>query len=390
MKRNCLWVVAFLAGVPVSLAFAPTDAATASASSPVEEPSLEALTSDPAARRAMEKWERASRDLLRKHLPSVAARSDAGSLLAATLLWPEIEEARSSRGRSKSSGVKEPRQAWFETAVRMRPRDPTVAWVQVSDCPVAKESCDAKAALDFLLHAEPNNAAVQLLAMTETEDSDAAEGYWQAAAASSVYDTHAREIGAWLHAAMEDATMPPFDPQLAETLGVALGLDRAMTPRDARNVHALAAWMALAIPTFKPITDRCKPQEGTTMDVVRKAQCEKVLMLLADDQSIVIAPMIGLTSMVKLDGDTAQGMASRERLRQLYWVYENAFPDRPGDGPTSAFPGDYAEIVLLEGEVQAMRRVLESKSLPAVAPAGWLPSSERARALVTTGRAPQS
>lgn len=385
MKRNYLFAVALLAGIPWFSTSVPADAATASDSSSEEESSLETLTDDPVTMRAMEKWERASRDILRKHLPSVAARSDAGDLLAATLLWPEIEDARIFRGRSE-----EPRQAWFETAMRVRPRDPTVAWVQVSDCPVAEETCDAKAALDFLLHAEPDNAAVQLLAMTETEDPDAAERYWQAAAASSVYNTHAREIGVLLHTAMEDVAMPSFDPQLAKTLGAALGLNRAMTPRDARNVHALAAWMALAIPTFKPITDRCKPHDEASMNAVRKAQCENILMLLADDQSIVIVPMIGLASMVRLDGDTAQGLVSRERLRQLYWIYENALPNRPGDGRTSFFPDDYVEIVLLEGEVQAMRRVLKSKNLPAVAPAGWLPSSERARALVTTGRAPQS
>ena len=338
----------------------------------------------------MEEWERASRDLLRRHLPSIAVQSDAGSLLAASLLWPEIEDAHTSRGRPRSSREAEPRQAWFETATRMRPHDPRVAWVQVSDCPVAKETCDAKAALDFLVRAEPDNAAVQLLAMTETEDRDAAERYWQAAAAASVYNTHAREIGVLLHTAMEDVAMPPFNPRLAETLGAALGLNRAMTPRDARNVHALAAWMALAIPTFKPITDRCKTQDEVAMDVARRAQCEKVLMLLADDQSLVIAPMVGLVNMVKLGGNTAEGLVSRERLRQLYWVYENALPNPSGNGPLGTFPDDYAETVLLEGEVQAMRRVLESRNLPAVAPAEWLPANERIKALVITGRAPQS
>ena len=338
----------------------------------------------------MEEWERASRDILRKHLPAIAKENDAGGLLAATLLWPEMNETRASRGRMRNNAQAEPRQAWFETATRMKPRDPSVAWVQVSDCPVAEKACDAEAALDFLLQAEPHNAAVQLLAMAKTEDRDAAERYWQAAAAASVYDTHALEIGVLLHTAMKDVPMPPFDPRLAETLGAALGLDRAMTPRDARNAYALAAWMALAIPSYKPITDRCKQQDEAPMEAVRKAQCEKVLMLLADDQSLVIAPMIGLVSMVKLGGDTAEGLVSRERLRQLYWVYENAFPALFGNGPMSVLPDDYAETVLLDGEVQAMRRVLESRNLPAVAPAGWLPSSERAKALVTTGRAPQN
>jgi len=338
----------------------------------------------------MEEWERASRDILRRHLPAIAEENDAGGLLAATLLWPEIGETRPSRHRLRNSREVEPRQVWFETATRLRPHDPAVAWVQVSDCPVAEEACHAKAALDFLLHAEPDNAAVQLLAMTETEDREAAESYWKAAAAASVYDTHARKIGAFLHTAMEDVAMPPLNPQLAETLGAFLGLNRAMTPRDARNVHALAAWMALAIPSYRPITDRCKQQDEVPMEALRKAQCEKVLMLLADDQSIVIAPMIGLVSMVKLSGDTAEGLVSRERLRQLYWVYENALPNPSGEGPMSVFPDDYAETVLLEGEVQAMRRVLESRNLPAVAPAGWLPSSERAKALVTTGRAPKT
>lgn len=390
MKRNYLFAVALLAGMYSSFASLSASAATASDSPSAEETSLEILTNDPAARRAMEEWERASRDILRRHLPAIAEKNDAGGLLAATLLWPEIDEIRPSGDRLRNSTGTDPRQAWFETATRMRPRNSAVAWVQVNDCPVAEEACDAKDALDFLLRAEPGNAAVQLLAMTETDDRDAVERHWQAAAVASMYDTHARKIGALLHTAMKDVAMPPFDPQLAETLGAALGLNRAMTARDARNVHALAAWMALAIPSYRPITERCKQQDEVAMEAVRKAQCEKVLMLLADDQSIVIAPMIALVNMVKLGGDTADGLASRERLRQLYWVYENALPNPLGEGPMSVFPDGYAETVLLEGEVQAMRRVLESRNLPAAAPAGWLPSSERARALVTTGRAPQN
>lgn len=379
MKRNYLFAVALLAGMPWPFAPVPVSAATVPDSSFVGGTSQESLANDPAARIAMEKWEHASRAALRRQLPSIAERSNADALLAATLLWPEIE-----------GGGTEPRQTWFEAATRMRPHDPRVAWVQVSDCPVAKEACDAKAALDFLVRAEPDNAAVQLLAMAKTEDLNAAERYWQAAAAASVYNTHAHEIGVLLRTAMEEVALPPLDPQLAETLGVALGLNRAMTSRDARDVHALAAWMALAIPSFKPITERCRSQDGVPMDVARKAQCEKVLMLLADDQSMVIAPLIGLVSMVKLGGDTTQGLASRERLRQLYWVYENALPNPKGDDRMREFPDDYAETVLLEGEVRAMRRVLEFRNLPAVAPAGWLPVNERIKALVTTGRAPQS
>jgi hypothetical protein len=385
MKRKSLLAIVLLAGVPWSLLPSLAGGRATPESMPKEETSLETLTDDPAAKHEVEKWERASRNLLRNHLPTIAARGDADSLLAATLLWPEIGDAPSSR-----TNKAERREIWFEAATRVSPRDATVAWVGASDCPVAEGVCYAKAALDFLLNVEPDNAAVQLLAMRKTGDGDTAEHYWRAAAAADVYNTHAREIGKLLHDAMQYVVQPPMDPQLAETLGSALGLNRGMTPDDARNVYALAAWMALAIPTLKSVTDRCRTQEGTTMDSSRKEQCRKVLALLAEDQSTVIAPLVGLSLLVRLDGDTPEGLVSRERLRQLHWIYENALPNSSGGGRTSAFPDDYAEIVLLEGEVQAMRHVLESRNLPASAPDQWLPSSENARALVTIGRLPQS
>lgn len=385
MKRKPLFAVVLLAGVPWSLLPSLADGTVTSDPLSKEEASLETLTDDPATKRAMEKWERASRDLLRTHLPSVAARGDADSLLAATLLWPEVEDAQNSLTNNEKQ-----REIWFQAATHVTPRDATVAWVGASDCPVGKSACDEKAALDFLLHVEPGNAAVQLLAMREMEDADAAEPHWQAAISAAVYNTHSREIGTLLHSAMQGAAQPRLDPRLAEALGSALGLDRAIRPSDARNVYALAAWMALAIPTLKPITDRCRTQDGTTIDSSRKQECKRILALLAEDHSTLIAPLMGLSLMVRLDGDTPEGLVSRERLRQLHWIYENGRPIPSGDGQKSATPEDYAESVLLEGEVQAMRHVLESRGLPAAAPDGWLPSSERARALVTTGRVPQS
>jgi len=353
---------------------------------------LQRLENDPQIKRAGEAWNKANAEATRQHLRALAASGEARDLLAASMLWAGVGAMQDETATLPAKPAQETR-AWFDAARRARPRDVLVAWMEASECAGLSDSCNSRDALQYLLQAEPDNAAVQLLALAAAEkqaDKKAMDAHWQAAALASTYDPHTLETGQLLYSAMQGISQPPLDPRLADAMGLALALDRPATPQDVADVGAIAMWAALALPAFTPITRQCKPEQLASASVTRQAECERILTLLAEDQSTVIAPMIGLPWLVRLNGDTTEGMAWRERLRELYWVYENALQRMPVFGQGSALPNEYSAWMMMEGELPAMRRLLERSDLPATPPAGWLPRDARYRALVSTGREPES
>ena len=353
---------------------------------------LQRLENDPQIKRAGEAWTKASREATRQHLRAVAAQGDARSLLASSMLWSGFGGLADDALQFQARPAQETR-AWFDTARRIRPRDVLVAWIEASDCAGLSDSCDPRGALQFLLQAEPRNAAVQLLALAtadELGDRKAADGYWQAAAAASIYDAHTLEIGRLLHATMAGVEQPPLDARLAQAMGVWFGLNRSATARDFADVGLIGMSAALTMPGLSPVTRECKAGQLASASLERQTECERVLELLSADESMLLAPMVGLTKLVELSGDSPEGKAWREQLRQFYWVYENMQQRLPGLSSGGPLPAEYGTWFMTEGELSAMRKALAHYGVPQQAPAGWLPRTPRYRALVSTGREPAS
>lgn len=349
------------------------------------------LENDPQIKRATEAWNKASREATRQHLRAVAAQGDARSLLAASMLWSGFAGLEDDASQSQTKPAQETR-AWFDAARRARPRDVLVAWIEASDCGGLSDNCNPREALQFLLQAEPRNAAVLILALADADkrgDRQAADRYWQAVASASTYDPHTLEIGRLLHATMAGVDLPPLDPRLARAMGVWFGLNRPATAQDFADMGTIALSTALAMPGFLPVTRECKVEKLASADLDRQAECERVLELLSADESILIGPMIGLPKLIELSGDSAEGKAWREQLRQLYWAYENA-QQHMGMTSGGTLPAEYGTWFMTEGELPAMRKLLAHYGLPEQAPAGWLPREPRYRALVSTGRAAAS
>lgn len=346
------------------------------------------LADDPQIQSAKEAWLQASQAAIQKHLRALAARNDARSLLAAAMLSNGFRPADSEE--PATSGKPSPQtQAWFDAARRIRPRDALVAQVEANSCGQLSENCNVPEALAYLLQAEPRNAAVQLSAMTAAERGGdaAADTYWQAAAKADTYVPNLLAVSQLLHASMQGVEYPPLEPKLAHAMGVWWALQRPATPSDFADAGAIGMVAATSLPALGSLTRRCKPSAVEAAGGALRNQCEHVLALLAADQSNAISPMVGLSYMVQIKGDSEAGKSWRERLRQFYWVYENAMLCLIGTsgGP---IPSEYGGWFMREGEIAAMRKLIAHFGLPAQAPAGWLPKEPRYRALVSTGKAP--
>jgi hypothetical protein len=388
MDRSRRAATALIVSLALYLALPLAAAREAPASSQQRLAELQRLENDPQVKRAGEAWNKASREAIRQHLRAVAAQGDPRSLLAASMLWSGFGHLEDNAQPLRAKPAQETR-AWFDAARRARPRDVLVAWIEASDCKGLSDSCNAREALQFLLQAEPQNAAVQMLAVAaagKRGDGKAIDGFWQAIAAASIHDAHTLEIGQLLHATMADIDLPPLDPRLAQAMGLQFGLNRPATAQDFAEVSVIGIWMAQAMPGFSPVTHECKGEKLASASLNRQAECERVLELLSADESTLFGPMIGLSKLVELSGDSAEGKAWREQLRQFYWIYENAQQHMMGMAPSDPLPAEYGAWFMTEGELPAMRKLLAHYGLPIRAPAGWLPREPRYRALVSTGR----
>lgn len=375
MKRNSILSLACCA---VLVALGKFACAQADGSS---KPGAEAAPADADLKQAKLAWHTAAAEATRNHLRTVAARGDARSLLAAAILWPRWPD---NAGKpDQQPRIAQEARAWFDAARSVRPRDALVAWLEASDCVGLSDSCDRDGALEFLLQTEPDNAAIHILAMAAADRSGApqmAERHWQAAASSTTHDPHALKVSQLLYAAMEDAVLPPLTPALARSMGQSLGSNRDATPEDLRDVGTMAVWAAVAIPAYQTVTRKCSIDALAPLPTQRATQCRRVMTLLAMDQSLMIAQTIGLKKMVELSQGTGEAAAWRERFRQFHWTYENAQRNMMSKG--SALPPEYLRWVLTEGELPAMRKLLEANGIPPSAPEGWLPDRADLRAVL--------
>ena len=394
MKRRCGLSAAALC---VCLAWPAIASAAdaASAPDPKRLAEMARLENDPEIRRQSTEWNKASNEAVRQHLRSVAASGDAGGLLAAAMLWQTFDEEWKAKGAASSSQASAPVQearAWFDAARAVRPLDVRVAWVEAKDCSFLSDACDSEGALRFLLQAEPDNAAVHLMALAAADkrgDRKAVDAYWRSAAQSARFDAHMLDIGRLLHSTMRAVTWPQLPSRLAEAMGLGFGLGRPATSDDVADVGALAMATATLTPGYMQIANGCKSEAVLSLPT-RESECRAIMALLAEDRSTVISQMVALPVLVRLSGDTDAGKAWRERLRQLHWVYENQIHNMPLFGPGTPTPSEYMTWFMTEGELPAMERLLELRGKPVQAPVGWLPRTERYRALVTTGRDPQA
>lgn len=371
-KRLCLAMLAMAAVAPV-LAQVPRYE--------VPPQPVSRLESDPVLARVHAQWVARHRVALENHLRTVAARATPRDLLVAGLLWPPDEQAAAEGDfPARQSAV------WLQAAYDAQPRDVLVDWVLLDACLSHGVTCDRDALLQGLLKADAGNAELQLRGMSDAlrqGDSAQAERYWQAAVRAPRYHERAGEIGRLLQDTLRSVPAPPLDPRVAAAMGEDLRLGRPATDGDMADVASIALVTAIAMPAFQPVTEHCKPVGGP-LPPARLDECRALLTRMADDESLLVTQTIALARLRELPSSAADQTALRERLRRLAWVFENAMP--PGQNrPGWTLPADYATRFMRDGELPAMRYLLQANGIALEPPAGWLPQTPHWRNLILTG-----
>ena len=100
---------------------------------------------------------------------------------------------------------------------------------------------------------------------------------------------------------------------------------------------------------------------GALVSTDARTACKRIYTLLAADDSIMIGPAIALPQLVQwADGDVERE-AARGRLRQFAWVYENVMQLYQRPAAARHLPADYVDVFLRDGELAAMRWLVNGK-----------------------------
>lgn len=326
----------------------------------------------------------AIRDAFSSRASALARTQDANSQLAYALAVPvdlRLDWQRmtpEAHKRAMQDRQNEEQAAMLRAATLAR-GDSDVLWLAANKC-IGGEACDA--ARHALLQAEPGNMLAWLREMEsawQRGDLAAAGHAFERAASAPDHDSHAGAIKTVIGKAYGGLPVPVACAsgvaQQALQRKMGLDLDRPFGVLD----HAmLMASASTPIPGLSPIRQHCMANTDTTP--ARRTACRTILSRLAEGDTLS-ERMFALDVLVQLLGDDPGSATWRERYREQQWLTQQM-----ADTSVQSLlqPEDYGI-----GRVQSLQAVLEiAGRWPP--PGDWLPSDERARSLILTGRPPES
>ncbi len=348
---------------------------------------LLAMADDAEVEAEYERWRLGFDAAMLDHARALAARGDARSLLAAMM----IASPRFDETSGQLHPVSAEQQAWFDAARAVRPADPLVAWLEATGCPVPASQCDTDAAIARLVRIDGDNAAVQWLAINAALDGGdevAARTHLRVAAQASRFEPYTGEILQLSLETRDAAPLPTMAPATAKVLGVKHDLGRPARNEDLVALQSITDWAAVALPPMSGVMQLCRFEpDPPERDAALRQDCIGLMAQLAASDSILIYPAIALPMLIELTTGPRQA-SWRSALREYAWVYEQA-SDLMWPGAARQFdPAEYASWVVAEGELGAMRKLMQRNRIPIEPAADWLPRQPSYRALITTGTAP--
>lgn len=266
------------------------------------------------------------------------------------------------------------------------PEDADLLWFHATRCQ-RKHGCDAHAAGERLVAAEPGNLANWLVVLSQaannagtTNDDAALDGLLARAAQSRYYAQ--RHVDAFLrtYQSLRDLPVPAScntpdalaGRRLMQQMGVR-GLEGSMQSGEMALTTAIAA-MTTYMPSGGRIDLLCPSTES--LPRARMQSCRSIAALMADGETL-LDQALGLGMMVRLTEGLPEHEAAqwRERYRQHRWLMEQRDMAFELDMSTA-----YARMT--EGEARTHQAELQRQGRWPP-PADWLPRDEHARSLIT-------
>lgn len=131
---------------------------------------------------------------------------------------------------------------------------------------------------------------------------------------------------------------------------------------------ALAMWQ----PELKAALTLCPADES---DIHQRQQCRNLLQRMADSDTMMIAKA-GAQRLAGIETRSESVRNSAEHLRQLDWLFfrsaEFLNNNDPARKASTVEPQVYMRWFGEEGEIPAMRRLLQHRGEPLLPPAGWV------------------
>lgn len=335
---------------------------------------------DAAVMAAMEQCGEALMAGMRKRALQLSERDDAASQLASALTPFLEDEAPPDRDEDLHRLIAErqlEQQRAFKRARELDPAHPDIAWLAAEKC---IEGIGCAAVQQAALQAEPDNAAAWVRAMTWArmrKDDAAMQEAFKRAAAATHYDSHR---GSTLLAVMDGYAglpTPPtcMDARIQEFARKQLPGGRSLDAMTFVEIMAMAGEAQNAIYGME-LRTMCKAEEGGALPRGRQADCVRIYSTMASDPGVAEQRM-ALAQLIELTADAPEGVAHRERFRQLQWLMQEQRKDWR----------QFDQVAMASNEVEALQEAL-AKSGRWPPPADWLPDDARSRSLILTGRPP--
>ena len=277
-------------------------------------------------------------------------------------------------GHTPTASVRD--RGYLREALERWPTDLDLAWLNASECR-PEDGCDRLEAVDNLVRLEPGNAATWMQRMAlAAEDGDTA-GFadaLRAAGDAGYYDSRPGSV----YLALRPLLAPPPPSCLRED-GMAdlqRTLGREATAADLIDLQALGMEIAAWTPAYGSLA-RCG--SGTRVAGSMRGDCIRLVRRLAA-ASTLVEQRIGVALLLQLVPDE-ENRGLREHYRRLEWLTV--------EGSRPPLPPDFVRRRFSDGEVDTIRHHLASQQRWPP-PAGWLPDTVHARALVETGKPPST
>ncbi|KRG68543.1 hypothetical protein ABB27_07420 [Stenotrophomonas terrae] len=294
----------------------------------------------------------------------LAATGEALNLYAAAGLAPLSLDLQA--GQLKPAPEAE---RWLLEAIAKGSDEPLIAATAVRRC-LDGGDCAVEKAVATLQNEEGADAQLLLMRWAQTRgDQDGADKAKQHALDARRYGDQLPLIIRLLDAATSGMAWPVVQPQRALQWEQA---NNGLYAEHERVVTLFSIALAMWQPELKAALTLC-PADGS--DILPRQQCRNLLQRMADSDTMIIAKA-GAQRLAGIEAQSESARNSAEYLRQLDWLFfrsaELLNNNDPAQKASTVEPQVYMRWFGEEGEIPAMRRLLQHRGEPLLPPAGWV------------------